>query len=106
MKTATKSPRKTRSAGTLFQQSVWAEISNIPKGSVVTYKELANRVGRPNAYRAVASACGANPTPGPVPCHRVIASDGSLGGYSGPGGVERKRQLLESEGVIISQNKV
>lgn len=88
-------------AGTPFQQAVWKEIAAIPKGRVFTYKELAERIGRPQAYRAVAAACGANPIPGPIPCHRVIASNGSIGGYSGPGGVARKRQLLEAEGVKI-----
>ncbi len=92
--------------GTAFQRAVWTEIAAIPRGSVITYKELAERVGKPRAYRAVATACGANPTPGPIPCHRVIASDGSIGGYSGPGGAGRKRQLLEAEGVKIPQNPV
>ncbi|MCC7543565.1 MGMT family protein [bacterium] len=92
--------------GTPFQRLVWSEIAKIPKGSVITYKQLAERVGKPRAYRAVAAACGANPTPGPIPCHRVIASDGSIGGYSGPGGIVAKRQLLEAEGVHIPQNRV
>ena len=93
--------------GTPFQQSVWAKIAKIPRGSVITYKTLAQRIGRPTAYRAVAAACGANPTPGTdIPCHRVIASDGSLRGYSGPGGIARKRELLEAEGVKITNNKV
>ena len=92
--------------GTAFQRAVWTQIAKIPKGSVITYKELADRVGKPKAYRAVATACGANPTPGPIPCHRVIASDGSLGGYSGPGGVATKRKLLEAEGVKILKNPV
>ena len=91
--------------GTPFQQSVWREIAKIPKGSTITYSELAERVGNPRAYRAVATACGANPYPypGSIPCHRVIASDGSLGGYSGEGGVETKRRLLLDEGVTLTK---
>ncbi len=86
--------------GTPFQQKVWSEIAKIPRGTTITYTELAIRVGKPRAVRAVASACGKNPFIGEIPCHRVIASDGSLGGYSGEGGVARKRQLLVEEGAI------
>jgi len=89
--------------GTEFQRRVWAEIAKIPRGSVVTYKELAHRVGRPKAVRAVANACGANPNPVVVPCHRVVGSDGGLTGYSGEGGVKKKRQLLMSEGIIFGE---
>jgi len=93
--------------GTPFQQSVWREIAKIPRGQTITYKQLAERIGKPTAYRAVATACAANPSPGDnVPCHRVIASDGSLRGYSAAGGIARKRELLLSEGVKIAENKV
>ncbi len=87
--------------GTPFQQKVWREIAKIPKGKVITYKELARRVGKPKAVRAVANAVGANPIPIKIPCHRVIRSDGSLGGYSGKGGIKTKRKLLLSEGISL-----
>ncbi len=87
--------------GTSFQQSVWREIIKIPRGTVVTYKMLATRIGRPEAVRAVANAVGANPLVGTIPCHRVIRSDGTLGGYSGRGGVTAKRKLLKIEGINI-----
>ena len=87
--------------GTSFQIKVWKEISKIPKGKVSTYKELAKSIGRPNSSRAVANACGKNPFPIRIPCHRVIRSDGSLGGYSGKGGIRTKKSLLKEEGVIL-----
>lgn len=68
--------------GTPFQQRVWQEIANIPYGEVISYKELARRAGNPRAIRAAAAACGANPIPVIVPCHRVVASDGSLHGFA------------------------
>ncbi len=87
--------------GTDFQMQVWEELLKIPKGQVVTYTELAKRIGKPKAVRAVANACGKNPDAPRVPCHRVVRSDGGLGGYSGAGGIEQKRALLQSEGVIV-----
>jgi len=63
----------------------------------MTYKELARRVGKPRAVRAVANAVGANPLPISIPCHRVVRSDGGLGGYSAPGGVKKKLALLKKE---------
>ena len=87
--------------GTAFQQKVWSEIDKIPRGEVVTYSQIAENIGHPKAARAVANACGANPNPIVVPCHRVIRSDGELGGYSGPGGIKQKRKLLENEGYLI-----
>lgn len=81
--------------GTEFQQLVWKELLRIPYGETRTYAQLAEKIGRPGAVRAVGSACGANPVPIIVPCHRVIRSDGSLGGYAL--GLELKRQLLELE---------
>ena len=83
--------------GTPFQQKVWQALTNIPKGTTITYKELAKRVGKPRAIRAVANAVGANKLLVKIPCHRVIRSDGSLGGYSGPGGIKSKRALLKKE---------
>lgn len=76
---------------------VFEEIKKIPKGQVITYKELAKRIGRPNAHRAVANACGKNNDPKNIPCHRVIRSDGRLGGYSLDGGIEMKKRLINNE---------
>ena len=87
--------------GTDFQIKVWNAISKIPKGKVKTYKELARSIRRPKASRAVANACGKNPFPIKIPCHRVIRSDGRLGGYSGKGDIKTKRKLLRSEGIFI-----
>ena len=89
--------------GTKFQIMVWNELKNIPKGEVRTYKEIAFAIGNPNSARAVANACGKNPKPIEIPCHRVIRSDGSLGGYSGKGGVSTKRKLLKREGVSLNR---
>lgn len=82
--------------GTPFQVAVWKEMLRIPPGSTRSYAEVARRIGRPSAYRAVAQACGANPVPVIVPCHRVVATNG-LGGYTG--GIDRKVHLLKAEGV-------
>jgi methylated-DNA-[protein]-cysteine S-methyltransferase len=83
--------------GTKFQIKVWKELLNIPSGETRTYKEIAILIGSPNSARAVANACAKNPYPILVPCHRVIRSDGNLGGYSALGGVNKKRELLEKE---------
>ena len=83
--------------GTEFQIAVWKELLKIPKGKTKTYKEIAVAIGRPKSSRAVANACAQNPYAPDVPCHRVVRSDGSLGGSSAEGGIERKRQLLEME---------
>ena len=83
--------------GTNFQIQVWSEISKIPYGKTKTYKEIAISIGKPNSARAVANACGKNPYPIDIPCHRVIRSDGNIGGYSGDGGIKKKMQLLKSE---------
>ena len=91
--------------GTPFQKKVWHELCTIKKGEVITYSELARRIGKPRAVRAVASAVGANPLIPEVPCHRVVRADFGLGGYSGKGGVATKRALLKKEGVDISQFK-
>lgn len=84
-----------RLAGTAFQNAVWTTLQAIPFGATTTYRELAVRVGRPNAIRAVGAANGANPLPIIVPCHRVLGSDGSLTGFGG--GIEVKRFLLALE---------
>ena len=93
--------------GTEFQIKVWKAISNIPKGKILTYRELAKIIGKPKAARAIANACGKNPFPIKIPCHRVIRSDGNIGGYSGKGGVNSKISLLKKEGVLFNEfNKV
>ena len=85
--------------GTDFQILVWKEILKIPYGETRTYKEIAQAIGRPNSSRAVANACGKNPYAPDIPCHRVIRSDGKLGGYSGVGGVKMKEKLLKIENI-------
>ena len=87
--------------GTKFQQKVWAYLMKIPRGSVKTYSQVAKDIGKPLAIRAVANAIGKNPYAPKIPCHRVIRSDGSLGGYSGKGGVKTKRFLLKKEGIKL-----
>lgn len=87
-------------SGTPLQRAVWMALSKIPFGQTVSYTELAERVGFPRAVRAVASACGANPLPLVIPCHRVIAKDGSLGGFS-LGGLEIKEKLLALESAKV-----
>ena len=87
--------------GTKFQLKVWKYLKTIPKGQVKTYKEVAIGIKSPKAARAVANACGKNPYVPKIPCHRVIRSDGSLGGYSGKGGVKTKRLLLKKEGISL-----
>ena len=87
--------------GTKFQKKVWNYLKTIRKGTVKTYKQVAIAINRPKSARAVANAVGKNPFAPKIPCHRVIRSDGSLGGYSGKGGVKTKKLLLKSEGVIV-----
>ena len=89
---------KIKLKGTKFQLQVWEEIKKIPRGSVKTYKEIACILGKPNSARAVANACAKNPLIVKIPCHRVIRSDGFLGGYSGKGGIQKKSELLIEEG--------
>jgi len=84
--------------GTLFQQKVWKEILNIPPGRTRTYKEIAIAIGHPKAYRAVGNACNRNPFPVEIPCHRVIESNGRIGGYVR--GVKEKAMLLKAEKVV------
>ena len=89
--------------GTSFQRQVWAQLKKVPYGKTVSYKQLARAVGKPRAVRAVASACGANPIAIVIPCHRVIRSDGSLGGYFY--GLKAKQALLDLEGCSIHLDK-
>ena len=81
--------------GTEFQQRVWTELRRIPFGETISYGELAARIGKPRASRAVGAANGRNPLPVVVPCHRVISHDGKLGGYGG--GLPTKQALLDLE---------
>ncbi len=81
-----------------FAQKVYRTLRKVPPGKVVTYGELAKRVGSPHAARAVGRAMATNPVPIIVPCHRVVASDGKLGGFSAPGGTNLKKRLLVNEG--------
>jgi len=87
--------------GTEFQRKVWAYLSKIPRGSVKTYSQVAQGIGKPLAVRAVANAIGKNPNAPKIPCHRVVRSDGSLGGYSGKGGLKTKKLLLKKEGITL-----
>jgi len=84
--------------GTEFQEAVWRSIRSIPYGSTATYSQIAEQIGRPSATRAVANACGKNPIPLIIPCHRVIRKNGGLGGYGL--GIERKKNLIEHEKAI------
>ena len=85
--------------GTAFQQHVWKTIQQIPYGEVRSYQWIADQIGRPKSARAIGNAVGENPVSILIPCHRVIRSNGALGGYGG--GLERKRQLLTLEGQDI-----
>ncbi|MBU6260638.1 MAG: methylated-DNA--[protein]-cysteine S-methyltransferase [Burkholderiales bacterium] len=84
--------------GTAFQQAVWNALRALCAGRLATYGEIARRIGRPTAVRAVGAAIGRNPISIIVPCHRVVGGDGSLTGYAG--GLDRKRSLLEREGAL------
>lgn len=87
--------------GTAFQEAVWRELRKIPLGETRSYADIANAIGEPTATRAVGTANGSNPVAVLVPCHRVIRSDGTLGGYAG--GLDRKKKLLAAEGATIRQ---
>jgi AraC family transcriptional regulator of adaptative response/methylated-DNA-[protein]-cysteine methyltransferase len=87
-------------AGTAFQEAVWRELRKIPAGETRSYAQIAAAIGQPKAVRAVGTANGDNHIAVLIPCHRVIRSDGSLGGYAG--GLDRKRKLLEAEGAMQS----
>jgi len=83
--------------GTEFQKQVWKALLKIPVGKTASYKDIAIKIRRPLAVRAVANACGANKIPVIIPCHRVISSNGDIGGYSG--GLDIKKKLLQHEGI-------
>jgi O-6-methylguanine DNA methyltransferase len=87
------------SEGTEFQQRVWEELLWIPRGETRSYGEVAKAIGKPKAVRAAGGACGANPIPLLIPCHRVLAASGKIGGFSG--GLDWKRKLLATEGVAV-----
>lgn len=86
--------------GTEFQEKVWKELLNVKYGTIISYKELAQRIGKPKAVRAVANAVGKNKIGIIIPCHRIIGSNGALTGYAG--GLENKRYLLRLENAIIN----
>jgi methylated-DNA-[protein]-cysteine S-methyltransferase len=87
--------------GSAFQKKVWTRMAQIPYGKVMTYGALAKAIQ--SAPRAVGGACGRNPIPIILPCHRVLAADGSLTGYSGAGGTDSKRTLLHLEGALAPE---
>ena len=87
------------SGKTEFQKAVWREMRKIYPGKTKSYGEIAERIGKPKAVRAVGGACGANPVPVLVPCHRVLAANKKLGGFSG--GLDWKRKLLKREGILL-----
>lgn len=88
-----------------FYNKVYSAIEKIPKGKITTYKEIAQSLGT-KAYQSVGTAVKKNPHAPYIPCHRVVKSSGEIGGYSGPGGVKRKKELLRKEGIEIKNNKV
>lgn len=87
-----------------FTEKVWKAISKIPRGKVATYAQVARAAGSLNAFRAVGTACGKNPNAPVVPCHRVVSSNGGIGGYSG--GMRKKILLLSREGIRVKNNKI
>ncbi len=93
----TASQRKKLAALTPFQRAVLFACAKIPRGQTRTYSQLARAIGKPNAARAVGNALGKNPLAPAIPCHRVVKSDGNLGGYSGKGGARKKKRLLARE---------
>lgn len=90
-----------REGSTVFQRRVYEAVLRIPRGQVRTYAQIARAIGRPKAARAVGQALRRNRWAPAIPCHRVIASDGTLGGYSGRGGLVRKRRLLAAERAAV-----
>lgn len=90
--------------GTAFQRRVWAALVAVPYGRTASYRDIAAAIGQPTATRAVGAANGRNPIPLIIPCHRVIGADGALVGYSGGGGIETKRHLLDFEQGVLSLN--
>jgi methylated-DNA-[protein]-cysteine S-methyltransferase len=89
--------------GTNFQIKVWQFLITIPKGKVTTYTKIAKAIGYPKAVRAVANALGNNPYPIIIPCHRVVRANGTIGGYSGIGGIKKKKELLRKENIKLNQ---
>jgi methylated-DNA-[protein]-cysteine S-methyltransferase len=89
--------------GTNFQIKVWEFLKTIPRGTVTTYSKIAKAIGYPKAVRAVANAIGNNPNPIIIPCHRVIRANGTIGGYSGIGGIKKKKALLKKENIKLNQ---
>ncbi len=87
-----------------FSRAVWKATARIPRGEVRTYGGIARQIGAPKAARAVGRALGANPFAPTIPCHRVVGIDGKMTGYSGRGGVRKKRRLLEREGAILKRS--
>ena len=88
-------------SGTKFQLKVWAYLRKIPRGRVKSYYQVAKAIGKPRAVRAVANAIGKNPYAPVIPCHRVLRSNGTIGGYSGKGGLKTKKFLLKKEGISL-----
>lgn len=88
--------------GTAFQRRVWAALVGVPYGETASYGDIAAAIGQPTATRAVGAANGRNPIPLIIPCHRIIGTDGSLTGYSGGGGIETKRYLLDFEQGVLT----
>jgi len=99
-KTNSLSKKLEQYALTNFQRAVLMEVAKIPKGKVMSYKQIAQAIGKPNAYRAVGNALKKNPLPVLIPCHRVIKADGEIGGYAF-GGKSEKIKLLEKEGSVV-----
>ncbi|MBU2099774.1 MGMT family protein [Candidatus Micrarchaeota archaeon] len=87
-----------------FNQKVWNSIKKIPKGKISTYKLVAKKIGKPKAVRAVGNACNKNPFSPLVPCHRVVKSDGSIGGFAF--GKKKKIELLKKEGIQVKKGKI
>jgi len=98
-RTPGKLPPLDLSGGTEFQRKVWIALRKIARGRTKSYGEIARAIGKPKAVRAVGGACGANPIPILVPCHRVLAAHGKLGGFGG--GLDWKRKLLAREGIMF-----
>ena len=90
--------------GTEFQRAVWAELVKIPISKTFSYGQLAELVGKPKAARAIGGAVGANPIAIVIPCHRVLASDGKITGYTGGDGIKTKRSLLDLEGALVESS--
>ncbi len=94
---------KLKLQGTKFQIKVWSCLKKIKKGQIRTYSDISRLIGKPFAFRAVANAISKNPFPETIPCHRVVKSDGTYGGYSGKGGLKRKIYLLKKEGILLKK---